>query len=383
MHALLYILLLVCVLGVVHTYVLFPYLLLRAAERRCKEPSRPVAESRTWPNVHVLMAVHNEAVVLPDKLDSLAGLDYPGPLTFHFGSDCSNDGSDELLHGFAEQHPATVHRNRERLGKPGTINFLVGDMETNGILVFTDASVMLRPDTVTELVGPMLDDPGIGLTDATMIHTGVPDEGIGSLEDHYIQREVNLKRAESCLWGAMIGPFGGCWAMRSEAFKPVPDTYLVDDFYLCMAAYEAGWRGVSAPRALAYEGVGLYLNDEFRRKRRIGAGNWQNLVRFRRLWWPPGRDGLSYALFSHKVLRWLTPLLLLVGGVSLAGLMILAGNYWTVLAFLLLMGTICALSPAVRYFAAMNVALLLGTVDYLKGIKTNVWQPSHRNQDNG
>lgn len=329
------------------------------------------------------MAVHNEAVVLPEKLKYLAQLDYPGPLTFHFGSDCSDDGTNDLLQRFLNHHPGSLHLNRRRKGKPGTINLLARGIDPESILVFTDASVMLRSDTVTELVRPMLDDPSIGLTDATMIHTGVPTGGIGPLEDQYIQREVNLKRAESCLWQAMIGPFGGCWAMRSKAFSPVPDNYLVDDFYLCMSAYEAGWRGVSAPDALAYEGVGLHMEDEFRRKRRIGAGNWQNLIRFFRLWWPPGRDVLAYAFFSHKVLRWLTPWLLAVGGLSLAGLLLQTGNYWTLAAFVLVMGVVCALSPAVRYFAAMNVALLLGTVDYLKGIKTNVWQPSHRHQDNG
>ncbi|WP_104421020.1 glycosyltransferase family 2 protein [Neolewinella xylanilytica] len=382
MHALLLLLLIVSLLGVLHTYVLYPYLTLGAAERRCKDASPP-GPIGDWPRVHVLMSVHNEAVVLPEKLASLARIDYPGPLHFHLGSDRSTDGSEALLHRFAAAHSATLTLNERRLGKPGTINRLVREIDTDGVLVFTDASVILRPDTVTELVRPMLTDESIGVTDATMVHTGVPGGGVGSLEDQYIRREVALKRAESCLWQAMIGPFGGCWAMRAAAFRPVPDTFLVDDFFLCMSAYEAGWRGAAAPEAVAYEGVGLRLGDEFRRKRRIGAGNWQNLLRFRRLWWPPSRDPLAYAFFSHKILRWLTPLLLSIGGLSLLALLLLDGNYWIAATFLLLMALICAASPAVRYFSAMNVALLLGLVDYLTGIKTNVWQPSHRHQDDG
>ena len=371
-----------CLLAVVHSYVLYPYLTLRAAERRKKQrtgrqPSSP------WPPVRVLMAVHNEEAVLPAKLASLSALDYPGELAFHIASDRSTDGTDRLLTEFAARHRCQLHFNDRRRGKPGSINDMVAGLPTRGVYVFTDASVMMQADTVTELVRPLVEDATVGLTDAVMVHTGVPGTGVGALEDSYIRREVQLKVAESTLWRRMVGPFGGCWAMRAEAYRPVPDNYLVDDFYLCMAAYENGWRGVTAERALAYEGVGVRLQDEFRRKRRIGAGNWQNLVRFRRLWWPPSAGGLSYALFSHKVLRWWSPLLLLTGGACLVALILLSGNYWTAAAFVGMTATLCVAVPALRYFVAMNAALLLGMVDYLKGIQTNVWQPSHRNQDAG
>ena len=371
-----------CLVAVVHSYVLYPLITIRAAERRRNVDDQPETTG-PWPTVHLLMAVHNEETVLPAKLATLDQLSYPGELVFHIASDRSTDGTDHLLAEFAATHNCRIHRNDRRRGKPGSINELVAGLPADGVYLFTDASVMMRPDTATELVRPLIDDPAIGLTDAVMIHTGVPGEGVGALEDSYIRREVELKVAESVLWQHMVGPFGGCWAMRAEAYRPVPNNFLVDDFYLCMAAYENGWRGVTAQGALAYEGVGLRVGDEFRRKRRIGAGNWQNLVRFRRLWWPPVGGGLAYALFSHKVLRWWSPLLLLVGGASLLALLLLDGNYWTAVAFVGITATLSIAVPALRYFVAMNAALLLGMVDYLKGIQTNVWQPSHRNQDAG
>ena len=364
-----------------HTYLLYPASLLRAAERRCKA-SVPAAvhEPADWPPVHLLMAVHNEETVLPDKLRSIRRLAYPGPLTVHIASDRSTDATDRQLREFTASYPAQLTFNPARRGKPGSINALASALPRAGIFFFTDASVMLHPDTLTELVRAIVADPGVGVADAVMQHTGVPGAGVGKLEDAYIRREVALKRAESCLWKSMIGPFGGCWAMRAEAFRAVPENFLVDDFFLCMSAYEAGWRGVTAPAARAREGVGVRLRDEFRRKRRIGAGNWQNLVRFRGLWWPPGKSALHYAFFSHKVLRWLSPYLLLAGGLATLGLIAYLGNYWSALAFLVMTVALCAVVPALRYFSAMNAALLLGGVDYLTGIKTNVWQPSHRNE---
>ncbi len=396
-------LLLLCVTAVVHTYVLYPLLVTWAAARRCKDrKEKPTVPSPLqWPAVDVLMAVHNEELVLAKKLDSLLAQDYPGVLAFHIGNDRSTDRTSGILKEYDAAFPGRFHLrlNPERSGKPATINALAAGLSEARIFVLTDASVLLRWDTVTELVRPMLRDENIGVVDARMVHIGLEQAGISRLEDRYIGREVAVKQGESCLWQRMIGPFGGCWALRAEAFVPVPPNFLVDDFYLCMAAYEAGWLGVSSPLAVAYEGVGQHLADEFRRKRRIGAGNWQNLLRFRHLWWPPWRDPLAFAFFSHKVLRWITPHLLLIGAACWVAVILLTGNYWAGLLLVVVTATAgitMVIEPALaffgihstrvralRYFAAMNLALLLGFFRFLNGISTNVWQPSHRHDNDG
>jgi len=371
------------------------------------------------------MAVHNEELVLEQKLASLAVQDYPGELRFLIGSDNSSDRTNEILIHWAakdDRFRPTLFTSRQ--GKPGIINQLAeqvaarptglsgdrldlhspqvnpaplprGEGPGEGIYVLTDASVILHPNVITELVRPMLKDERIGVVDATMVQTGGKAEGIGLAEVQYINREVKIKRAEGQLWGAMIGPFGGCWAIRAEAFRPVPDNFLVDDFFLCMAAYEAGWLGISSEAAIVEEAVGQTISDEFRRKVRISSGNWQNLVRFRKLWWPPTKNELSFALFSHKILRWWTPFFLLIGILCSLLLALPLGNHWVVillgiLSLLLLLGVLLdvALAPmgihlkglrSLRYFLAMNAALLVGFYRFLTGITTNVWQPSNRN----
>ena len=401
------ILLLLSALGVLHTYVFYPWWLLRKAKGARTRAIPELAErvrrevvkrGESWPAVSVLMAAHNEEAVLAEKLASLAAQDYPGELRFFIGSDNSTDATNDLLRRAAaedERFRPTLFTSRQ--GKPAIINQLAAQAGGDGVYLITDASVMLRPDVVTELVRPMLTDDRIGVVDATMVQTGARATGIGRAEETYINREVSLKRAEGLLWGVMIGPFGGCWAMRAAAFTPVPDNFLVDDFFLCMVAYEQGFRGVSSATAVVEEGVGQSIGDEFRRKVRISSGNWQNLVRFRRLWWPFWRSELAFAFFSHKVLRWWTPFLLLTGLAALAGLAATSrppGNYLTglllewavygtgvlVLLDLVLSSLGVHFRPArfVRYFLAMNAALLVGFYRYLTGINTNVWQPSQR-----
>ncbi|OAV45607.1 glycosyltransferase [Lewinella sp. 4G2] len=389
------IILILCVLGVLHTYVIYPFLTIRRAlpqvERDWNEPI-PTAD---WPPVYVLMAVHNEEAVLREKMESLLTQDYRGQLNFLIGSDNSSDATNDILREYQQRESRlspTLFTSRQ--GKPAIINQLAHQAGPEGVYIITDASVMLRPDTITELVQPMLRDEQLAVVDTTMVQTGGTATGIGAAETEYIDREVQLKRAEGMLYGTMIGPFGGCYALRAAAFRPVPDRFLVDDFYLCMSAYELGYRGISSPTAIVEESVGQHIHEEFRRKVRISSGNWQNLIRFRSLWWFPTKSKLAWSFFSHKVLRWWTPFLLLIGALAWLGLALCTGNHWVWLSFTVLSGLVLTgaladvlLSDAgihvsalrkLRYFLAMNVALLVGFYRYLTGISTNVWQPSNR-----
>ncbi|WP_222936056.1 glycosyltransferase [Neolewinella lacunae] len=396
--------LVLCGLGVLHTYLFYPWQMRIWARTQVLPPGPPKGGERMrsdegmgWPPVYVLMAAHNEEAVLGEKLATLVAQDYPGPLYFRIGSDCSSDATNGILEAQAAadgRFAATYFTVRQ--GKPAIINQLAAAViEADAVFVLTDASVMLRPETVRQLVLPLLSDARLGVVDATMVQTGGRAEGIGLAEEKYISGEVWLKRAEGLRWGAMMGPFGGCWAIRAAAFHPVPANFLVDDFYLCLAAYEAGWRGRSSPDAIVYEAVGQSIAAEFRRKVRISSGNWQNLVRFRTTWWPPGRSGVAYAFFSHKILRWWTPFFLLGGALAWAGLAFLSGNYWALALFVLVISATLGLAltdlllsrlgihlagaRAMRYFLAMNAALLVGFLRFINGIQSNVWQPSQRN----
>lgn len=408
MTALLLLLTLLCVFGVLHTYVYYPTWVVKKAadhlgqsstegkqENQAAVKQEPAAAS-ALPQVFVLMAAHNEEAVLAEKLATLARQDYSGKLHFLIGSDNSSDRTNEILEEWAARDPRfrpTLFTSRQ--GKPGIINQLAEMAGPSGIYILTDASVMLRPSTISALVTPMLENEQIGIVDTTMLQMGGTRDGIGEAETAYIAGEVNVKRAEGILWGAMIGPFGGCYALRAAAYRPVPDNFLVDDFYLCMCAYEQGFRGISSATAIVEESVGQAIKDEFKRKLRISSGNWQNLFRFKNLWFPPWKDELAFALFSHKILRWLTPFFLIIGALSWFALALRTDNYWAFLSFstvssfvigaflldLLLssMGIHDRHLRRIRYFLAMNAALLLGFFRFLTGIQSNVWQPSNRN----
>ena len=120
-----------------------------------------------------------------------------------------------------------------------------------------------------------------------------------------------MKYQEGVVWGAMMGAFGGCFAVRRACYHPAPAEFLVDDFYITMAVLRDGYQAINELDAICYEDVSDHLPEEFRRKARISAGNFQNLGEFRPLLCPPWR-GVAFAWWSHKVLRWCTPQLLLL-----------------------------------------------------------------------
>ena len=94
---------------------------------------------------------------------------------------------------------------------------------------------------------------------------------------------MQFKHAESKLWGMLMGPFGGCFAIRKSLFHPIPEHFLVDDFFVCMHILQNGHLAINDLDAAVCEDVSNQIAEEFRRKRRISMGNFINLQYFRKI----------------------------------------------------------------------------------------------------
>ncbi len=382
--------------ALVYTYLLYPILLRFLSQGKTLDTEQ-FSTTDELPQVSILMAVHNEEKVIAQKLESLNEQDYPvDRLHIYIGSDNSSDQTNAIVGGFNQcKFNLRFLPFEQRQGKPGVINQLAElataeePQSPTHIFIITDASVMLSPQVVRQLV-KHFKHPNLAIVDAQMVHTGMTEIDISEAENNYISWEGRLKYYESVLWKKMIGPFGGCYALRSDFFVPVPDNFLVDDFYITLEAFKRGGLAIKESKAVCYEPVGHELQEEFKRKARISAGNLQNMFHFPGLWLPP--LGLpNFPFFSHKILRWLGPiwliLLLLCSGLLSSNLFyaslfaMLCGLYFGIP---LLDGILQrrqlngALLRSVRYFLMMNLALLAGYIRYAKGIKSNVWQPPKR-----
>ncbi len=385
------ILFIISVFLLIHSYILYPILLwLLAINKRLNYMC--FSSNDELPQVSVLMAAHNEESVIQAKLESIIASNYPlDKLEIIVGSDCSNDRTNSILSDYASRYPhiSFVEFN-QRQGKIAIVNHLLA-MAKFPIIISTDANVMFNPSTVFELV-KYFKDPNVGLVDSRMVNKGLSKSGISIQESTYITHEVMIKHREGLLWGSMIGPFGGCYAIRKELFCSPPSNFLVDDFYISMKVIEQGKRSINNLNALATEDVSNRLTEEFRRKVRIGTGNFQNLWQFAALLWPPTKP-VAFSFFSHKVIRWFGPILLLLTAISTIALSFQSQFFHGVLVGIVIILSIplidfilksfklhISLFRFVTHFFSMNLALLVGLIKYFKGVNSNVWQPTQRNQ---
>ncbi|MDO7712219.1 MAG: glycosyltransferase, partial [Schleiferiaceae bacterium] len=118
-------LLIACTLTLLVPYVLFPQFM-RWLAPGSPEPT-DLNDPNEWPTVDILFAAYNEVAVLDRKLQSMLVVDYPmEKLRIFVGSDCSDDGSEEILESFAKKHD-NLHwvPMSKRSGKSAIINHLV------------------------------------------------------------------------------------------------------------------------------------------------------------------------------------------------------------------------------------------------------------------
>lgn len=374
-----------------HSYVFYPLILILISYFK-KNKASLKSDIKDYPKVSILMAAYNEEEIIEEKIKSIYNTNYPlDNIEVYIGSDNSSDRTNEIIEKLTkEYHSITFIPFQSRQGKPNIINQLSEKAEGN-IFILTDANVIFEKDTIPELVKPFLNKK-IGLVDSRMINKGLQKDGISIQEKTYISREVNIKNLEGLLWGSMMGPFGGCFAIRSELFEKVPATFLVDDFYINMKVLEKGYKAINNVNARVYEDVSNNLSDEFRRKIRIATGNFQNLKEFRKLLLPKYK-GLAFSFLSHKVLRWFGPILFIC--ILLSNIVLWQENllyqwfFYFIIMILIMPITDFFLRKLrihililrfVTHFVTMNIALLLGMFKYLKGVKSNVWQPTKRNQ---
>ncbi len=377
----------VSVLLILHTYLFYPLILSILVLGR-KKNDQLYSFDKELPFVSVVISAYNEENVIAGKIESIYKSSFPeNSFEVLIGSDASDDRTVEIIRSFEANHPSLRFFDfKERRGKGNVVNDLVQNARGN-ILILTDANVLFDKDTMFGIV-KHFKNPEIGLVDTNMINKGMKKEGISYQEKAYISREVGIKNMEGRIWGAMMGPFGGCYAIRKEDYTAVPSNFLVDDFYINMKIFEKGKLAVNELHARVYEDVPHQISIEFKRKVRIGTGNWQNLRTFWRLLFT---RRYGFAFWSHKVIRWIGPFLLILALISNALLVYKSELYLITLILQLslilapLLDLVCkSLNLHIKslrlitHFYSMNLALLLGFFRSFKTIKTGVWERTDR-----
>ncbi len=292
------------VITIAYTYIGYPLVVLaRAAIRPRRLRSAPIE-----PSVSVVLAARNEAAAIGARLDNLLALDYPADrLEIIVASDGSDDETVAIARGYAARGVRIL--DLARVGKADALNAAV-DVATGEILVFTDANTMFETGALRALVAPFADpEVGGGAGDQRYLPAG-SDTTEAAGERSYWDFDRRVKLAESVA-GSTVAATGAIYAIRRELFQPVI-AGVTDDFITSTAVIDQDRRLVFVPDAVAWEPVAPSNRLEYRRKVRIMTRGLRG-VAARRALLDPRRTGFyAIQLLSHKVLRRMMAIPLLV-----------------------------------------------------------------------
>ena len=102
-------------------------------------------------------------------------------------------------------------------------------------------------------------------------------------------------------------------------------------------------------------------------------------------------NGIGFCFLSHKVIRWYGPFILLAMLV-ISFYLWLSGLVYKILLIIQLVSIFASIADFylrkiklqliilrfVTHFYTMNLALLVGFIKYMIGVKANVWEPTKR-----
>jgi len=263
------------------------------------EPARSRRVHDGLPTVTLIIPAHDEAEVIQRRVENALALDYPRDrLELTVASDGSTDGTVEL----ARKAGADLVLDLPRGGKVAALN--AATRQAQGmIFAFSDANAYWHPRALRRLVD-RFEDEEVGYVCGQVRFSG--GEG-GNQEGLYWRYEMAVRRSESRMAG-ITGGNGAIYAVRPDAYIELePDRG--QDLSFPFELTKRGWRAVYEPEALAEERMAPSVEGEFRRKRRMMWGLWDAMLRYGML--NPRGYSLGYLMeiYSHRLLRYLTPFL--------------------------------------------------------------------------
>lgn len=340
--------------------------------------------------VTLVIAAYNEEDILEQKIKNTLEIDYPRDLfNVIFITDGSTDDSMELIRQYDF---ITLLHQTERKGKSAAIKRAMRFVKTP-VVVFSDANSMLNQGCIKAMVRHYADENVGGVAGEKKILNVDHASVVGQAEGLYWRYESFMKQQDAN-FNTVVGAAGELFSIRTGLFHPLEDHLILDDFVISMQVCVDGYKIDYEPGAYAIEAPSASLGDEEKRKIRIAAGAYQSIsylkqcLNFFKYPW------LSIQYISRRLVRWIAcPVLIML---------ILSSNIWLVVNeqgllfnyLLLAQGIFYFLALAGRifiaagwrmgilsipfYFVFMNLCLVKGFFNYMKGRQTVLWEKSMR-----
>lgn len=370
----------ICGAVIGYVYLLYPAFLGAGVLARKQRTLR----TSVLKTVAIIIPAHNEANTISQKLANTRGLDYPREqLEILVGSDGSTDDTAEIVR---QQPDVLLFESPSQVGKSSIQNELVS-RSSGEILVFTDCDCLLAPDALRQLVANFADSV-VGLVTAKPSYCNAAENIVTRNEGLYLSYESWIRKQESDR-GLLAVASGSLFAIRRSLWQPVPAS-LGDDFFLPLTVVMAGCRNLLEPGAVVLTTLSQNgLRSLLSMKLRIISKDLLALISNPSVLNPFRTGSVAISLFSHKLVRWFVPYLLVL--MFIANL--LMRSSWARVTLLMqicfyLLATLGALAERRWFnpllmvpasFCAVNLAAAVAIVQCLLGRTRGKWEPVRTN----
>lgn len=272
-------------------------------------PRAPVTDS---PPVSIVLATRDSDHEIVRRLNNLAELDYPADRV-------------EIVVAMDQTVGSRVNELRSLLGSkvrvvcgqfPGKAAALNAGVAaaSKELLLFVDSAQTFAPDLLRRLV-EQVSVEGWGAATGTL----QPNSG-DAVMDRYWARELAIRVGQSATH-SVICVTGCAYLMRRSYWRDMPHGLICDDLWSTYSVVTSGARVAIVPEAVVSDPRRFTREQEYSRRFRTMTGLLQFVV-----WFPTVLNQRENPLFwhfvLHKLIRPLTPILLLL--VTVATLVLMA-----------------------------------------------------------
>ncbi len=366
--------------AVAHHHATYPLSL-----RLLRRTAYPAPCTAYLPPVTIIVPAYEEEALIAAKIRNLAAIDYPPKLlAIEIHADGCTDRTcliaEKAIAAVNSSHRFALFNHPENRGKIALLNEAISGARTP-VIVLTDASASFQPDAVKALIRHFADAE-------VAAAGGVYDcEANGSGGEKRYWRFQNSLRLREAAFDSALGLSGALYAFRRDLFTPLPADTINDDFILPMRMALSGKRIALDEKVAVTEAERTAPGQEWARRIRIGAGNFQQLIRLLGLA-NPMRPGLAYCFVSGKGLRSIMAFLMLAA--LLSNVLLASGSlFYTLTLFTQILAYLAAaftllVPPDKRRTPFAQIAALvsghaangLGVFRYLRGCFSGKWSPA-------
>lgn len=337
--------------------------------------------------VAVVIAAFNEEDSIADCIDAILASELQNiSLHIFVGSDGSTDGTNAIVEEYSRYFNTVTLIPLSRGGKNKTLNkiFEQIDQSKYPFTILIDADIRVQKTTIQNLLQEFQQN-AVGAVLARRTHSEINDSNSTVImsEGVYQQLELYIQKYESKIWST-VNTFGPCYAIRNRLFTPIPSLAVCDDFFITSSVNLQKKRVVLAENAEVVEVRDRSVQRDFKRRIRTVSGGLATIAALPALL-NPFSKWVGFFSWSHKMLRWFTPIFLLSVFVTS---FFLEPSFFSLffivfeLGFILISGLLFALESKVEipsrikilgYFFSLNLAMLFGIVEFLQGKATSIW----------